>query len=229
MNQADLLKLNEPPNSFRMIATMGGIGILCALLIVFTYQFTLPVITKKKVEALNRAVFEVLPGTKTKRTFFITTGGRIVAKEEAGKGDKPLYAGYDEKNNLIGVAVEASGQGFQDVIHLIYGYSPQKQAITGIKVLESKETPGLGDRIEKDPDFLKNFKALDVTTTEDANSLKHKIVTVKHGKKEHPWQIEGITGATISSKAVGRILGQSTAQWIPVIFKDIDQLKGIQK
>ena len=45
--------------------------------------------------------------------------------------------------------------GYQDVIRiLLYGYSPEHQAIVGMRVLESRETPGLGDKIEKDPAFL---------------------------------------------------------------------------
>ena len=34
-----------------------------------------------------------------------------------------------------------------------------KQAITGFKVVDMRETPGLGDRTRSDPDFLSNFEA----------------------------------------------------------------------
>ena len=44
--------------------------------------------------------------------------------------------------------------GYQDVIRVLYGYSFAEEAVVGIRVLESKETPGLGTRIETDPDFL---------------------------------------------------------------------------
>ncbi len=74
-----------------------------------------------------------------------------------------VYAGYDENDKLVGVAVEASGQGFADILRILYGYDPDKQKIVGFYVLESKETPGLGDKIEKDLNFLANFKALDVS------------------------------------------------------------------
>ena len=36
--------------------------------------------------------------------------------------------------------------GYQDVIVVFYGYSSADDAVIGIRVLESKETPGLGDQ-----------------------------------------------------------------------------------
>jgi electron transport complex protein RnfG len=83
-------------------------------------------------------------------------------------------------------------------------------AIIGLQVLSSNETPGLGDKIEKDPDFRANFTALDA-------SLKQEIVTVKNGEKTEPWQIDGISGATVSSKAVGKALNESAQFWIPTL------------
>jgi electron transport complex protein RnfG len=121
--------------------------------------------------------------------------------------------------------MEAQGQGFQDTIRLIYGYSTEKQQVIGMEVLESKETPGLGDKIIKDDDFLANFRALDASLTDDGSALENPIEAVKAGKKEHPWQIDGITGATISSKAIGDILRSSTEYMLPILYKQVEQLK----
>ena len=57
--------------------------------------------------------------------------------------------GASRSTVIVGLAVEAQGMGYQDVIRVIYGYSFEQDAIVGIRVLESKETPGLGDKIEK--------------------------------------------------------------------------------
>ena len=51
----------------------------------------------------------------------------------------------------MGVAVEASGKATPDIIRILYGYDPENRQVVGFYVLESKETPGLGDKIEKDP------------------------------------------------------------------------------
>lgn len=224
MSQPGMEDAPAPPKSWHMVRALGGVGILCSLLIVLTYQATLPTIQRKKAEALERAIFHVLPGAKTRVTYRVKENNEIELLEGEPQGERLVYAGYDEQNRLVGVALEAQGQGFQDTIRLIYGYSPEKQAVVGMEVLESKETPGLGDKIEKDPDFQANFEALDVSLDEDGMRLRNPIEPVKHGTKEHPWQIDGITGATISSKAIANILRGSTERILPVLARDVDKL-----
>lgn len=225
MSTPDMKFAVQPPNSWHMIRALGGVGILCSFLIVFTFQATLPTITRNKAEALERAIFNVLPGAATRASFQVTDSGELVRFEGEPKNETLLYAGYDDQGRLVGVAMEAQGQGFQDTIRLIYGYSPEKQQVIGMEVLESKETPGLGDKIIKDEDFLANFAALDATLTSDGSSLANPIEAVKAGKKEQPWQIDGITGATISSKAVGDILRSSTEVMLPILYKQVALLK----
>ena len=129
-----------------------------------------------------------------------------------------VYAGYTDNDEFKGVAIEAAGQGYADIIRVLYGYNPQTEKIIGFYVLESKETPGLGDKIEKDEGFLTNFNALDVSL--DKSEIKNKVATVKHGAKTKAWEIDGITGATISSRAIGALLSTSTNNIIPVLYQN---------
>lgn len=207
------VRATPPAPVFKMYRALVGVGVACALLIVSVYQVTLPVITKNRAEALERAIFRVVPGAVSSQAF-VADGERFVAATEGAAGAR-IYAGYDESGALLGLAIPAAGMGYADVIEVLYGYSPGAHAVVGMAVLASKETPGLGDKIAKDPAFLKNFEALDVTL--DAGAPKHPIVAVKAGEKTQPWQIDGITGATISSKAIASILRESTAKWAPRI------------
>ena len=207
-------------SSFKMLRAMVGIGLFCALAIVLTFQGTLPRIERLKAEALEKAVFQVIPGMVTKKTFRLGENGHFTKVDGKTKDGRLVFAGYDEKGELLGFAVPASGMGFADMIQILYGYNPEKQTVVGFYVLESKETPGLGDKIQSAPGFLANFEALDVSLKEDGSALKNTVVTVKHGNKKNPWEVDGITGATISSRAVGKIMGASTAQWMPLIFKN---------
>ena len=141
-------------------------------------------------------------------------------------GEQLVYAGYDDAQQLVGLAVEAQGMGYQDVIALIYGYSFAEQAIIGIQVLESKETPGLGDKIETDPAFLENFQGLDVSVRGDGSALANPIVPVKHGEKTQPWEVDGITGATISSVAIANLLDRSAQYWVPNIRSNLRDFQG---
>jgi electron transport complex protein RnfG len=220
MTEIQTIPQNTNTSSMPMLRAMVGIGALCALLIVLTFEGTLPRIERLKAEALEKAIFRVLPGTVATKTFLLDQNNGFTEVSAKDAAEPLVYAGYDQKEQLTGVAVEASGQGYADVLRILYGYHPDKQAIIGFYVLESKETPGLGDKIEKDADFLANFEALDVSLTDDLSELKNVVVPVKQGAKERPWQVDGITGATISSRAIGNIIGTSTQNWVPLIYNN---------
>ena len=213
-------------SAWHMYRAMVGVGVVCGLLIVGVFQATLPIIERNKAEALRSAIFHVLPNATASTTFRLEASGGFSAVKGDSTGAQLVYAGYDDDHALVGLAVEAQGMGYQDVIRLIYGYSFADEAIIGIQVLDSKETPGLGDKIENDPDFLANFVRLDVSLGEDPSALAHPIVPVRHGNKAHPWEVDGITGATISSKAIASILDGSAQYWIPRIRRNLETLQG---
>ncbi len=194
---------------FPMYRALVGVGMMCGLLIAVVYSGTLPIIERNKAEALEKAVFAVLPGAARRETIEFD-GGEV-------------HAGFDADEKLVGVAIEASAMGYADLVTLLYGYSPEKEAVIGIRVLTSKETPGLGDKIEKDAAFLENFVALDARLDASGTSVANRIVTVKSGTKTEPWQIDGITGATITSNAVGEALGASTERWLPMVKEWADE------
>ena len=203
------------PGSFPMLRAMVAIGALCGLMIVLTYEQTLPRIERLRAEALQQAIFKVIPGISETRAFVF----RDNTFQPATENDEDIvYAGYDSLGDFQGVAIEASGMGYADVIRILYGYSPEQQHVIGFHVLESKETPGLGDKIEKDQNFLDNFIALDVSLEDDFQSVRQKVVPVKSGTKVNPWEVDGITGATISSRAIGNMIGNSTEEWVPSIY-----------
>ncbi len=209
----------------RMVTVLGLISTICGLVIVVAYSATITAIRANLAQIARDAVLEVLPAATQMKIFDVLESGEI--REATGlEGDYPkLFAGYDASGNLVGVAFQARGRGYADLISVMYGYSPEKGVISGFKVLESKETPGLGDKIATDPAFLENFRELDATLNAEGTGLVHSIEAVKNGSKSEKWQIDGISGATISSKAVGRMLNESAQRMIPVVMKNLDILR----
>ena len=116
--------------------------------------------------------------------------------------------------------------GYQDLIGLIYGYSPARGQLTGMRVLASRETPGLGDKIITDPVFVDAFRGLAVPLSQDGARVAHAAQAVAAGKRSQPWQFDAITGATISSRAVAGIIAASTAQWAPLLHAQAGRLEG---
>jgi len=225
MSEVDKMINNNDANSKKMLLAMVGIGVISALLIVMAFELTLPRVKRLKAEALEKAIFEVLPGTVNTQAFGVTGNGELFKIKESDKTETTVYVGYDSNDAIVGYAVEASGQGYADIIRILYGYNPDHETLIGFQVLESKETPGLGDKIGKDEAFLGNFRALEVNVSDDGQ-LRNRVITVKHGEKNNPWEIDGITGATISSRAIGNIIGSSTSELVPILF---DHYKNYKK
>ncbi len=209
----------SPTSAARMYGAVVGVGIVCALAIVTVYETTRPIIQRNKIELRQRAILDVLPGARTSDAFQLSENGRFERTSPDKEGSDLVFAGYDDKHNLVGLAIEAQGMGYQDVVRVLYGYSFETQSIVGMRVLESRETPGLGDRIETDADFLRNFEQLDVQLKAEGNELAHPIEFVKPGKKVARWQIDGISGATVTSRATANMLRASSARWIPRVYQ----------
>lgn len=197
------------PSSLRLIATLTVAGLASGLLLVGVYEITKPIIEANNAAALERAVFQVLPGTSEMEPLVLRGGALALGSGEADEKELPtIYLGRDESGGLTGYAIPYQGTGFQDVIKLIYGYQPASGLVVGMEILESKETPGLGDKIFKDADFDADFDAL---------AVEPEVVAVPHGAKSEAYQVDCITGATISSKAVVKIVNAGNAEWLRLL------------
>ena len=209
------------PGSGRMILVMGLIGLVASMLLVATFVITEPFIDANLAAYLKQAIGEVLPDAKSRSTFFIE-GDEIHADDDSGQSGMRVFAGYDADSVLAGIVIEAQGQGYADVIRIIYAYSFDCACIVGLKVLESRETPGLGDKIEKDPAFLANFRELDVRWSEEKHQLTGLLELIKRKSRTSAWQIHGISGATISSQAITDILNAANPMVLPVLHANKD-------
>src|SRR5210317_950599 len=199
----DSRKAASSPSSLRLVLTLAIAGLVSGIAIIGIYESTLPTITANKARELRAAVFKVLPGVAQMQPL-VYRDSKLVVVEAADKDEPVIYGGYDDQGDFVGYAMPAAGPGFQDTIAILYGYKPVEKIVVGMEVLESRETPGLGDKIYKDAVFVAGFSALFV---------EPEIIAVKKGTKSQPNEIDAITGATISSKAVVRIINEAHAEW----------------
>jgi electron transport complex protein RnfG len=186
---------NAPEVSpLRLVATLAIAGALAGLLLVTVYQWTQPAIQAHKAQVLRAAVLEVLAGPQTYQTLYVVDNA--LTADPPGGADlqslEAVYLGLGADGRPDGFAVPAGKPGFQDIVSVIFGYDPSTGALRGMKVLANKETPGLGDRIEKDSAFTGQFVGATVP-----------LVGVKPGRGTgNDDEIDTITGATISSRTV---------------------------
>ncbi|MBA1330509.1 hypothetical protein QQ73_04810 [Candidatus Endoriftia persephone str. Guaymas] len=191
------------PSPQKLALSVAFAGLISGLVIISIFEATLPTITANKAAELKAAVFKVLPGVASMKKLQYSDGG-LSERTQEGADEDTVYGGYNQQGDLVGYAVAGEGPGFQDTIKLLYGYLPAQRKIVGMEILDSRETPGLGDKIFKDKDFVANFDGL---------AVDPQIKAVKKGSKSAPYEIDAITGATISSKAVVRIINGAHAKW----------------
>jgi electron transport complex protein RnfG len=204
-----------------MYRTLVGIGLICALVIVSVFEVTFPIIKVNKQRALEKAIYQVLADTKSFAAY--TLAGNNNLQKVSNNETSDIYACFDANQSLIGFAIPAQGMGYQDTIDLLYGYSIRAQSIQGLVVLQSRETPGLGGKIESSA-FLQNFNGIELDLTSTDTKGQQLLELIKNTPKTHPRQIDAITGATISSRAVVTILNRSLAFWLPIIAQQKEHI-----
>lgn len=192
----------------RMILTLAVAGFASGLVLVTVYVRTAPLILENQKAALEAAIYKVVPGSTNRKAFEIKENKLVPYEGDGLPMQDAVFAAYDDSGSLLGYGIPSEGPGFQDTIKLIYGYDHEAGKVIGMEVLESKETPGLGDKIIKDKEFVDNFSDL---------SISPEIVAVKTGTKEASNEVDTISGATISSKAVVKIINDGNGKFLPLI------------
>jgi Na+-translocating ferredoxin:NAD+ oxidoreductase subunit G len=195
--------------SSRLVATLGLGGALAGLLIVAAFQWAAPRIAEHKATVLAAAVQEVLGAPDRTEALWIHAGS-LVRGLPAGVdsvGLQRVFAGYRADGSRVGFAITGGEPGFADVVSVIFGYDPSTGRILGMKVLDNKETPGLGDRIVKDTGFVAGFRGAAAP-----------LAGVKRGAgKGAENEVDMITGATISSRTVIGIINHRLEQVGPLL------------
>lgn len=111
-----------------------------------------------------------------------------------------IYVVYED-SDTIGYAYIAQGKGYGGYIDILVGLEDEN-TIKGINIIKHSESPGLGARIIED-EYRDQYIDLDITETE---------MTFDGG------QIDSITGATISSKAVADAVRTTALEKVQELF-----------
>lgn len=191
--------------AWRLVATLALGGAAAGALVAYVYQGTLPAIQQYADARIAGAVHEVLAAPARLDTLYLI-GDRLSRTPPPGVAPREVtraFVGFDAHGDRTGVAVEAEQPGFADNVRLLVGFNPATRALTGYAMLGQKETPGLGDKIEKDTAFVAQFRG--------------KVAPLRGTKTDalDPGTVHTITGATISSRAVVKIINDAVALWQP--------------
>jgi electron transport complex protein RnfG len=125
------------------------------------------------------------------------TPGTVTIKKDLKTSYYNLFR-VTHEGKLAGWVIKAGGQGYADKIEIIIGLDPSADTITGLFVLQQKETPGLGNKITF-PRWRNQFIRKKTGTP----------LVVTKDKSQTPNAIDAVTGATISSRSVTGIVNRT--------------------
>lgn len=171
-----------------IIATLTIIGIIAGGSLSLVNNWAAPKIAINQKAETERAIFLVH-----------LDGKRYEAIKNAGF---EAYKVFDESDSSLGYSLVYSGNGFQGKIKLMIGLSDDLSKLTSIEVLEQSETPGLGTKI-LEPPYEDQYNDLIPGTA---------IKLVKGVEPSSPNEVQAITGATISSRAVVTIVNEGISK-----------------
>ena len=165
------------------------LGIIClaaTLVLAVTYEVTKPKIEAELKTEEQAALKKIMPEADS---FEAKSAGDIE------------YFDASKDSVLVGYCIKVTGAGYSGYMRIIVGIDTNG-IIKGVNILEHQETPGLGSKINEikpgdtEPYFLRQFKGKQART-----------VAVKK-------DIDAITGATISSKAVTDAINKTVNEFM---------------
>jgi len=133
---------------------------------------------------------------------------------------KTLYVGYEEDGKTLrGYAFPVGGPGFWGPIYGMVAVDPQSSKILGIAFYKHSETPGLGGRLTEDW-FTKQYVGLPLYPI----SGDKKIFYLKPpGTGTASNELDAITGATGTSRAVEEFLNQKLDDFLKVTWESLNK------
>lgn len=178
---------------------LGGFAVITTLLIVATFMGTRDRIEQQRLNVLQQTLNQVMPDEHHDNQLSQTCL-RVNHPALSSQQAKRLYPAY-LNGQLNGVVVESTApNGYSGNIHMLMGVLLDG-TVTGVRVLEHKETPGLGDKIDtRVSDWILSFANKQVASESDPN----------WDVKKFGGQFDQFTGATITPRAVVKQVEKTT-------------------
>ncbi|MDO4431316.1 MAG: electron transport complex subunit RsxG [Lonepinella koalarum] len=178
--------MNIKKISLKYGVLLGLVALICTAISSGVYFLTKDKIDAEIAKQQRELLLQVIP-----QTYFdndLTNHCRVPNHQEIQKICTALLA-----EKISAYALEATApDGYSGNIRLLIGMTPQGE-ILGVRVLEHKETPGLGDKIEtRISNWILSFNGKQI----------HQDNLASWAVKKDGGQFDQFTGATITPRAV---------------------------
>jgi electron transport complex protein RnfG len=190
--------------------TLAIVAAFCTSLVAVTWQLTAGQIEANEKAWLERSLQPALAGL-----FFdgSVTESMITIPpphELPGSQAAIIYRVYASDEPVAALFVVSARDGYAGPIRLLIGIA-MDGSVTGVRVLEHKETPGLGDRIETTKsDWVLQF---------DGRSLRNPVAS-EWAIRGDGGQFDQLTGASVTPRSVVKAI-KETLTWFEANRVDI--------
>jgi electron transport complex protein RnfG len=151
------MQTDATPSTWTSGLILAGLAAVCTALVAITHGVTAPRIAANEQAYLERSLQPVLQGIKYDGNLSESTITIPTPHQLPGDEDVPVYRVYAAGEPIAALFVVRALDGFSGPIRLLVGIDANA-SITGIRVLEHRETPGLGDLIEAEKsDWILQF------------------------------------------------------------------------
>jgi len=177
---------------FRSGITLAVIAAICTALVALTYRLTVERIVANEQAWLERSLQPALSGL-----FYdsgVTESIIIIPPPHELPGSEAviIYRVYAETAPVAALFVVNARDGYAGPIRILVGVDTMG-VVTGVHVLEHRETPGLGDRVESSKtDWVKQFNAHSLIDPEPSG----------WAIKGDGGQFDQLTGASVTPRAI---------------------------
>lgn len=143
---------------------LAGLAAICTALVSITHSVTAPRIAANAQAYLEQSLQPVLQGIEYDGKLSESTTIISPPHSLPGNEDVPIYRVYASGEPVAALFVVRAMDGFSGPIRLLIGIDANG-TLTGVRVLEHRETPGLGDLIEADKsDWIQQFNGKSLTS-----------------------------------------------------------------
>ena len=174
------------------------IAIVMSFLLAVVYGVTKGPIAEAKRKDERDKLTQVMPEFDEVANDPLDTKKSLSEEPEGKPGNIVLYTGI-QGEEVSGYGMKSAvGTGYSGYFSVVFGVSPDG-TVNKVKVLESMETPGLGSKAAE-PDFISQLEG-------------KKLDDFKFSVTKDGGDVDAVTGATITSRAVCEAVEQGLQQF----------------
>jgi electron transport complex protein RnfG len=178
---------------------LGLFAVVATTIVAFTEQQTRDQIKENERIALMKALNALVPASQYDND--ILTDTLTVAADDllGSKTETLVYRARKQGEDVASIFTVTAPDGYSGRIKILVGINADS-SLAGVRVIEHKETPGLGDKVdEQRTDWILQFKGLSLT---QPDSALWKV-------KKDGGEFDQFTGATITPRAVVKAIKKS--------------------